>query len=150
MSNKIQMIGWREWVKLPNLGINWLKAKVDTGARTSVLHAFQVDVFDEDGCDKVRFSLHPRRNSKREVVCTADLLDIRWVTDSGGHKEQRCVIQTELVLAGEYLPIEMTLTSRDTMRFRMLIGRTALPSHFLINPNASYLTAKPVKKTDKQ
>lgn len=146
MVKEAQLIGWREWVKLPELGINCLKAKVDTGARTSVLHAFKVDVFRENGCDKVRFSLHPRRSSAKEITCTANLIDIRWVTDSGGHREQRCVIQTELVLANHHFPIEMTLTSRDTMRFRMLIGRTALPPNFLINPNASYLTGNPSKK----
>lgn len=137
------VVGWREWVALPQLKIPHIKAKIDTGARTSALHAFSVNVFQEDHKDKVHFLIHPRQRSQRKVIqCVADLVDIRWVTDSGGHREQRCVIQTEIILGNKKLLIDVTLTSRDDMRFRMLLGRTALTEHFLIDPNASYLCGK--------
>lgn len=137
------VIGWREWVALPQLGIPHIKAKIDTGARTSALHAFSVDAFQENRRDKVRFLIHPRQQSQRKVVqCTADLVDIRWVMDSGGHREQRFVIQTEVILGDKKLLVDVTLTSRDDMRFRMLLGRTALAKHFLIDPQASYVCGK--------
>lgn len=140
MDHQFLHIGWREWVALPQFGISHIKAKIDTGARTSVLHAFQVDIFREDGKEKVHFSIHPRQQSHRRIVtCVADLVDIRWVSDSGGHREKRCVIQTDIRLGEACWPIEITLTSRDDMRFRMLLGRTALAHRFLVEPSASYL-----------
>lgn len=133
------LIGWREWVSLPALSIDRIKAKIDTGAKTSALHAFKVDVYQENGKQKVRFAIHPRQKSTRRVlICYADLHDIRAVTDSGGHTEERCVICTEIILGNRRQLIEITLTSRDDMRFRMLLGRSAL-QNFIINPAASYL-----------
>lgn len=133
-------IGWREWITLPDLGIKRIKAKIDTGARTSALHAFQVDCFKEKGKAKVKFAIHPYQNRLTPVIeCVAPLLDMRWVTDSGGHREQRPVILSTLHMGGKAWPIEITLTSRDDMRFRMLLGRTALNYHLIINPNASFL-----------
>ncbi|EDP46885.1 ATP-dependent zinc protease [Rickettsiella grylli] len=139
------MIGWREWVSLPALGIPRLKAKIDTGARTSALHACHVEIIEKNSHQKqVRFVIHPqpRRFPKKAIPCTADLFDIREVTDSGGHKENRCVIQTTIVLGTQCWSIEITLTSRDNMRFRMLLGRTALKHRFTINPTYSYLHSK--------
>lgn len=137
------LIGWREWVGLPQLGIPRIKAKIDTGARTSALHAFHVQPYQKDGKNKVKFSIHPRQYSTtKTIVCDTDLLDIRWITDSGGHKEKRCVIQTPLLLGERQALIEITLSCREDMRFRMLLGRTALKKDFLIKPSASYILGK--------
>ena len=145
-SGERSLIGWREWLALPDLGIPHLKAKVDTGARTSALHAFQVDTFRERGVLMVRFGIHPQQESTDiETYCTAEVSDERVVSDSGGHKEKRFVIVTRVKL-GEYeWPIECTLTNRDTMKFRMLLGRTGLGDMFLVEPDASYLFGKPEK-----
>ncbi len=142
------IIGWREWVSLPELGIEMIKAKVDTGARTSALHTFNIETFKKDGQDWVRFKVHPYQDdTKTEVECEAQLKDSRQVKDSGGHVEQRYVIETLLSVGDARYAIEMTLTNRDEMNFRMLLGRTALKKHFLVNPALSYLSrAKPAKK----
>jgi len=145
--NDFLTVGWREWVTLPELGVGRVKAKVDTGARTSCLHAFDVRPFVENGVQRVEFQLHPKqRNIEKTVVCTADVLDQRTVTDSGGHSEQRWVISTQLSIGAHSWPIEMTLTSRDNMRFRMLLGRTALQNRALVDSSASYLVGKKRKK----
>jgi hypothetical protein len=137
------MIGWREWIGLPGLGISCLKAKIDSGARTSALHAFAVEVFEEAGQKKVRFKIHPRQRISAEVIdCVADLEDIRWVIDSGGHREKRCVIKTPIVVGTMHWPIEITLTNRDDMRFKMLLGRTAMSGRLIVNPEVSFLLGK--------
>lgn len=140
---KLKIIGWREWVSLPDLGIPRIKAKVDTGARTSALHAFALHPFKEDGKDKIRFDIHPIQHDMTEVItCVADIIDKRWVTDSGGHKEERFVILTMLILGKRKIPIEITLTERDTMLFRMLLGRSAIRKKFMVNPGRSFVRDK--------
>ncbi len=140
MSNKITM-GWREWVSLPDLTLPAIKAKVDTGARTSALHAFKVKRIKRNNNDIVRFSLHPiQRNRDIVLDCEAPLIDERAVCNSGGHWEKRYVIQSHMLIGSIHLPIEITLTDRDNMRFRMLIGRQALQQYenLLIDPSKSY------------
>lgn len=138
-----QVIGWREWVSLPEFGIKKIKAKIDTGAHTSVLHAFQIDVFRAHGRDKVKFVIHPKQaTTKKVLTCTANLVDIRWITDSSGNRDQRYVIETTLVAGEMSWPVEMTLNRRDDMRYRMLLGRTALRGRFLIDISSSYLLKK--------
>ncbi len=142
--NSLQRIGWREWITLPELGIARIKAKIDTGARTSALHTFALEPFHERGAPMVRFKVHPRQGHTEPVVeCVAEVIDQRWVTDSGGHKEKRLVIVATAELGPHRWPVELTLTNRDNMRFRMLLGRTAMTGRFMVDPEASYLLSAP-------
>lgn len=142
-----RVIGWREWVALPELGINRLKAKVDTGARTSALHAYFVDPFrNRDGEEWIGFGVHPEQRSiEKEILCQARVIDRRVVRDSGGHEEERFVIESDVLLGPERLRIELTLTARDDMRFRMLLGRTAMRGRFVVDPARSYVLGKKKK-----
>ncbi|MFC6441299.1 ATP-dependent zinc protease [Bowmanella sp. JS7-9] len=136
-------LGWREWASLPELGISSIKMKVDTGARTSCLHAFNLEPFEKDGEEWIRIFMHPRQNDNETVVITeAKIHDQRVVRDSGGHEELRYVIRTELVAGNQSYPIELTLTNRDSMKFRMLLGRQAMLKRFIVDPAASYLLGK--------
>jgi hypothetical protein len=143
MADRIAL-GWREWVSLPELGLKRIKAKVDTGARTSALHAFELHTFDREGTRWVSFKIHPRQyRTDIQVDCQAKVKDQRLVIDSGGHQEARYVIETPVRILGEEWPIEMTLTARDDMRFRMLLGRTAIKNRATVDPGRSYLTRPP-------
>ena len=136
-------VGWREWISLPELGLPAIKAKVDTGARTSCIHAFTVEAFQQDGKEWVRFGVHPYQNdTETEVYCEAEVTDKRIVSDSGGHKEKRYVILTDVMIDNQRWPIEVTLTNRDSMLFRMLLGRTAMEQNIIVDPGKSFLHGK--------
>jgi ribosomal protein S6--L-glutamate ligase len=134
------MLGWEEWVVLPELGLPAIKAKVDTGARTSALHAFYVEPFGPARARKVRFGVHPvPRRYDIEVECVARLVDRREVRSSNGEREQRYVIETPIRIGEREWPIEVTLTDRNIMTYRMLLGRQAISSDVLVDPSASFL-----------
>ena len=144
MSEQPVSIGWREWLILPDLGIPAIKAKIDTGARTSALHAFRIESFKKNAEEWVHFWIHPlQKRTDVEIMCEAKVVDKRTVKDSGGHAEERFVIKTLAHLGPHSWPIEITLTSREDMLFRMLLGRTALSDgKFAIAPDASYLLGR--------
>jgi hypothetical protein len=130
-------------VSLPGLGIDRIKAKVDTGARTSALHAFQIEEFEERNRSRLRFLIHPlQRDDDTVIECRADVVDRRMVSDSGGHREMRWVIETDIQLGPHRWPAEFTLTARDNMLFRMLLGRTAIAGRATVDPGRSYLVGK--------
>lgn len=140
MNNELITVGWREWVLLPNLGLPWIKAKIDTGAKTSCLHASYVTQFTKNDELWVRFGMHPNQDETETIVhCESKVLDERTVTDSGGHSEKRFVIATQFIIGEQEAPIELTLTNRDNMRYRMLLGRRAMEKRLIVNPSESYL-----------
>ena len=142
MEKKI-LLGWREWFSLPDLGIERIKAKIDTGARTSALHAFFVEPYVENDRKMVRFGVRPLQGrNKVWMECSRPIHDYREVCDSGGHREMRYVIYTPIRLGERIWPIEMTLTNRDTMKFRMLLGRSAM-TEMIVSPDQSYLLGRP-------
>jgi hypothetical protein len=147
LKQKKMVIGWREWLALPDLGIQAIKAKVDTGARTSALHTFELEPFEKDGTLKVKFTVHPlQRRKDIEVCCVADVVDRRRVTSSDGQSEKRYVIRTTVALGDIRWPIELTLTNRRSMRFRMLLGRAAIAARLLVDPEKSYLSGRRLSK----
>lgn len=132
--------GWEEWIALPDLGLPAIKAKVDTGARTSALHAHDIEVFGPTAKPKVRFNVHPiSGRSDIAITCSAPLVDRRDVTSSNGESETRFVIETTLSVAGQSWPIEVTLTNRESMSSRMLLGRSALADHITITASEKRL-----------
>ena len=141
------VIGWREWAGLPHLGIGEIKVKIDTGARTSAVHAFNIRRIRKDGKDWVRFDVHPiQGNDTTSKTCEAEVMDYRWVTNSGGGREKRFLIVTMLRLGADAWPIEVTLTDRDQMGFRMLLGRTAMERRLIVDPARSYCLKRPRRK----
>src|SRR5262249_26730250 len=140
------VVGWREWVRLPQMGDFHIKAKIDTGARSSALHVFDVETFMRRGAAWVRFQIHPLQRSVESTVrAAAPIFEHRAVRSSSGHVELRPVILTELELFGEQWPIELTLANRDQMGFRMLLGREALRRRLTVDPGRSYLAGRPEK-----
>jgi len=139
--------GWREWVALPGIGVPWMKAKLDTGARTSALHAFDVEEFSRDGIDHVRFGVHPWQEIDADaVIVELPVHDRRAVRSSSGHVDERVVVLMELVLMDHTMHAEVTLTNRDQMGFRMLVGREALRQGFLVDSDASFLGGRAPRK----
>lgn len=145
MSHHLPVLGWREWLALPELNLPPIKAKIDTGARTSALHAFFVDPYKQGKQQWIRFGIHPHpHDSALAIECDAIVKDRRVITDSGGHRQRRYVIETPMIIGQQRFLAELTLTNRDTMKFRMLLGRTAMNGRFLVNPAESYLQGNPV------
>ncbi|WP_210650918.1 ATP-dependent zinc protease [Nocardioides sp. SYSU D00065] len=138
------VVGWREWVALPQAGVPWVKAKIDTGARTSSIHAFGLEAFARDGEEWVRFLLHPwQRSDEDSVELRLPVLDRREVRSSNGQAEQRYAVAMDVTLAGRTITTVMTLSNRDEMGFRMLIGREALERGFLVDAARSYAGGRP-------
>ncbi len=141
-------IGWREWLILPDLGIPAIKAKIDTGARTSALHASFVEAIGTGESRRVRFGVQPLRKRKDlEYICEADIIDYRRVKDSGGHTEMRYFIRTTAMLGDRRWSIDISLTSRKDMLFKMLLGRKALENGFRIDPGLSYSTGRELARS---
>lgn len=139
-------IGWREWVQLPDLGVHEIKAKVDTGADNSSLHAFNIERFENNGVEMVRFDLHPRQRKKRpSISCQAEVVGEKKVKNPGGRREVRPIIRTRLIVAGKSIEARINLTTRDEMTFRMLLGRRTIRKNFIVDPGRSYLGGRPAK-----
>jgi hypothetical protein len=139
-----RLVGWREWAAFPDLGLAEIKAKLDTGAWTSVIHAWDVQPFEKGGDEWVRFVLHPRQRDRKESVqCEAKVVDRRNITSSSGHRERRYVIETVIAFGTEAWPIELGLSDRDEMGFRLLIGRKAMRGRFIIDPESSFHLGRP-------
>lgn len=138
---KKKTVGWREWVALPDFAIKRIKAKFDTGARTSALHASKITPFTKDGAAYVRFVVHPlQRQRKPAKTCVALVIDHRRIMDSGGRSEERYVVRTTLKVGLSAWPVELSLTNRDQLGFRMLIGRQALRRRYVVDPARSFVT----------
>lgn len=136
--------GWREWVGLPGCGVEWIKAKLDTGARTSAIHAFGIAEFERDGEAWVRYSIHPWQESVEDATTVESRIhDRRLVRSSSGHQSERYVVLMDISIHGRTITAEMTLTSRDQMGFRLLIGREALRRGFVVDSARSYLGGRP-------
>lgn len=143
----LPVIGWREWVGLPDFGISAIKVKVDTGARSSSLHAFDLQEFERDGVTWVRFSVHPvQRKSATTIRLETSVLEYRSVRSSSGRASRRPVVVTNVTLLGVTWPVELTLASRDKMGFRMLLGREAFRRRFLVDAGKSYYGGKPKRE----
>ena len=137
---ELAIIGWRETLTLPDLGIKSIKAKIDTGARTSALHAFNCQEIQQNNQKIIRFAVHPiQRDNKQTILAEAELLEYRKITNSGGQAQMRPVIFSTIVLGEYQWQVELTLTNRDVMGFRMLLGRQAVRDRFLIDPRRSFV-----------
>ena len=146
-SPPLPIIGWREWVRLPTLQIRAIKAKIDTGARSSSIHAYDIEPYRQDGNRRVRFKVHPlQRNEDYEVACDAAVHDVRTIRSSSGHTDDRFVIQVPLYWHRQTWDIEITLTSRFEMGFRMLLGREAVRGRYLVDAGKSYFGPRPKKR----
>ena len=135
----LPVIGWREWVALPQLGLEAVKVKIDTGARSSALHAFNLQTYEVGGATWVRFDVHPMQQGGPTVQAEAEVVDMRRVRNPGGRREYRPVIRTPVTVLGQTWEIDVTLTPRWGMGFRMLLGRQAVRHHFLVDPGRSFL-----------
>lgn len=141
MENRsLPIVGWREWITFPTLNLPPIKAKIDTGARSSALHAFEVEIFAPAAAPYLRCKVHPLQKSDRMVVeIEAPLVGCKAVRSSNGQVEERPVIQTQVTLGARSWDIELTLTNRDLMGFRLLLGRQAIRNRFWVDPGRSFL-----------
>ncbi len=143
-----QLAGWREWLSLPDLDIPRIKAKLDTGARTSALHAIGLEEFEQAGTRWVRFTVHPRQRSERSAVqVESEVLDWRDITSSNGQQQRRPVIVTNISMFGHAWPIELTLSNRTSLGFRMLLGREALRNRIVVDSGRSYMAGRPARRS---
>lgn len=143
-------VGWREWVSLPEIHVPAIKAKIDTGARTSCLHTANYEIFQKDKQDWVRFTVHPiKQHDEVETHAEAPVSDYRIVRDSGGHEERRPFIRSILKMGNQSWEIELSLSNREQMKFRMLLGRTGLRQRVLVDCASSYLSGNKSKLTTK-
>ena len=143
----LPIIGWREWIALPELGIKFIKAKIDTGARSSSLHAFDIELFEQEGQQWARFKVNPvQRREKWVIDSMAPVIDMRSVRSSSGQSQVRPVVKTAVRLLGQTFDIELTLADRNQMGFRMLLGREAFRRRYLIDPGKSYRGGIPKKR----
>lgn len=143
------VIGWREWVTLPDLGGAVIRAKVDTGARTAALHAFGLEIFEKEEREYARFAIHPdHRSPGPAVIVETPVLGHRTVRNPGGRSEERPIIRTKLVMGGYRFTAEVNLTRRDMMGIPMLLGRQTLRRRFVVDPGRSYLVGQPPEKSD--
>ena len=150
MQDERPVIGWREWVRFPELLKLPIKAKIDSGARTSSIHSFGTRRFSDAGTPMVEFLLHPlQRRASPEIVCVAPITDERLVRSSNGEQEMRIVVETQARLGDIRWPIELTLADRDVMGFRLLLGREAVRRRFLIDPGRSYRLSRRLPKAIK-
>ena len=137
---ELAVVGWREWIALPELGVEAVKAKIDTGARSAALHAWDLEIVERDGQPWARFAVHPfQRDDTTVIPCEAPVVDERDVRSSNGEVERRPVIATDLCLVDRHYRIELSLTRRDEMGFRVLLGRRALRRRFVVDPGRSFL-----------
>lgn len=148
MNKTKKTIGWKEWFGLDCLSLPAIKGKIDTGAKTSSLHAFNIENFYIEDVEYVKFDIHPLQKNKKLVrTCVSRVIDQRMVSDSGGKKEKRFVIKSDLKIGEKKFRIEITLANRDTMAFRMLLGREAIKqAKMMVDPSKSFLQGKPKRK----
>jgi hypothetical protein len=151
-TSNFTIVGWREFIALPDMGIRSIKVKVDTGARSSSLHAYDIEEFEKVGQRWVRFNVHPLQRSDRKVVSVeAPVLDVRCIRSSSGAVTERYVILTTAKMQGQLWKIEVSLANRDQMGFRMLLGREAIRGRMLVDSGGSYYGGIPkIKKRKKR
>jgi ribosomal protein S6--L-glutamate ligase len=139
-----KIIGWKEWFSLDCIALPAIKGKIDTGAKTSALHAFNIETFYIEDVEYVRFDIHPLQKNKRLVrSCISRVIDRRMVSDSSGKKEKRIVIKSDLKIGDKKIRVELTLTNRDNMSFRMLLGREAIMrAKMIVDISKSFVQGK--------
>lgn len=151
MDRNLPIAGWNETASLPEFGVEAIRVKLDTGAKTSTLHAFNIETFKKSGKTWLKFEIHPLQfNDNHIISCEAPLVDLRNIKSSNGQKEKRYIISS-LIKIGDYAwPIEITLTNRDEMNYRMLLGRTAMQNKLIVDPHRTHLLSKRVRTKKRQ